>query len=112
MRPPRKNGIEKELSEKNQALMRDLERIGKRTTELNEGIVFEHEEGFYKSLRQASFLLGVVDPNVVGFDIEKDVIDGELVQLEASLAEGDHPGNEEPHAEEEEPVNDDGAGDQ
>ncbi|KOM31619.1 hypothetical protein LR48_Vigan01g117400 [Vigna angularis] len=75
---------------------------GKEIGALNDSVMYEHEEGFNKALRQASFLLGVTDPFVAGFDIEKDVIDGELVQLEEGepvgeeiLAAERQPGEEE-----------------
>lgn len=41
----------------------------------------KHEEGFFKALRQAAVLLKVHEPFAIGFDIEKDVCDGELVYL-------------------------------
>lgn len=76
--------------------------------------MFEHEEGFNKTLRQAFFfLLGVADPYAIGFDIEKDIINDILVQLEASLTEEESCSKEgDPTSEEEGPDHDDGVGGQ
>ncbi|KOM48069.1 hypothetical protein LR48_Vigan07g177300 [Vigna angularis] len=73
-------------------------------------VVFEHEEGFNKALRQASLRLRVVDPYAEGFYIEKDVIGGELVQLEDTPANEEIPIVEEQPAEEEEPADEDNGG--
>ncbi|KOM45407.1 hypothetical protein LR48_Vigan06g071300 [Vigna angularis] len=53
---------EAELVQKNQALTDDLLKSQERISELDAGIVFEHEEGFNKALRQASVLAGIQEP--------------------------------------------------
>ncbi|KOM30955.1 hypothetical protein LR48_Vigan01g051000 [Vigna angularis] len=67
----------------NRTLNDDLVKAKERVRELEESVVFEHEEGLNKALRQA----GVEDPFVLGFDIEKDVFDGVLVDLNAPANE-------------------------
>ncbi|KOM50621.1 hypothetical protein LR48_Vigan08g144800 [Vigna angularis] len=62
----------------NQALSLDVTKANEKIAELEATIVFEHEEGFNKALRQASLLAGVQDPFTLGFDIEKDIFDGVL----------------------------------
>ncbi|KOM51798.1 hypothetical protein LR48_Vigan09g045700 [Vigna angularis] len=59
-------------------------------SELEVGIVFEHEEGFNKALRQASILIGVKESFALGFDIENGVFDGVLVPLKLPAIE-EHP---------------------
>lgn len=71
----------KEQEKRTIALHEDLWATREKIVELNASIVNEHEEGFYKALRQAVVLLHVHEPFDVGFDIEKDVYDGELVYL-------------------------------
>ncbi|KOM39947.1 hypothetical protein LR48_Vigan04g014500 [Vigna angularis] len=65
----------------NRALTDDLTKAREKISELEAGIVFEHEEGFNKALHQASVLTGVHEPFALGFDIKKDVFDGVLVDL-------------------------------
>ncbi|KOM43594.1 hypothetical protein LR48_Vigan05g119900 [Vigna angularis] len=55
----------------------------------------EHEEGFNKALRQASVLAGIHEPFALGFNIEKDVFDGVLVDLN-TLADDEGPKTEGP----------------
>ncbi|KOM55346.1 hypothetical protein LR48_Vigan10g123800 [Vigna angularis] len=84
-----------ELLKTNQALTDDLTKARKRIPELEAGIVFEHEEGFNKALRQASVLAGIQEPFAVGFDIVKDVFYGVLVDLN-SMVDEEEPGTEGP----------------
>ncbi|KOM31999.1 hypothetical protein LR48_Vigan01g155500 [Vigna angularis] len=72
---------EAELRKTNQLLSADLAKANDKVAELEATIVFEHEEGFNKALRQASLLAGIQEPYALGFDIEKDVFDGVLVDL-------------------------------
>ncbi|KOM57440.1 hypothetical protein LR48_Vigan11g047300 [Vigna angularis] len=65
-----------------------------RIAELEATIVFEHEEGFNKALRQASLLAGIQEPFALGFDIEKDVFDGVLMDL--NTVDDEDPGVEGP----------------
>ncbi|KOM40307.1 hypothetical protein LR48_Vigan04g050500 [Vigna angularis] len=62
----------------NRALTDDLAMAKEKISELETGIVFEHEEGFNKALRQVSILARIREPYFLGFDIEKDVFDGEV----------------------------------
>lgn len=55
-----------------------------RISELNTSLVTEHEQGFYKALRQAEVLLKVEKPLALGFDLEKDVYDGVLTYVAPS----------------------------
>ncbi|KOM51767.1 hypothetical protein LR48_Vigan09g042600 [Vigna angularis] len=70
---------EKELSAENNALTSRLEQANEKIVELNVAVVVEHEEGFNKALHQACFLFGVTDQYSAGFDIEKEIIGGEMV---------------------------------
>lgn len=77
----RQKEVECGLREKTAALTEELARVKEKIAELNASIVVEHEEGFYKALRQAVVLLNGHEPFDVGFDIEKDVNGCELVHL-------------------------------
>ncbi|KOM29680.1 hypothetical protein LR48_Vigan743s001300 [Vigna angularis] len=77
----RQKSSENELLRSNRVLTDDLAKAKEKISELEAGIVFEHEEGFNKALRQASVLAGIQEPFALGFDIEKDVFDGVLVDL-------------------------------
>lgn len=65
------------LHEKNVALTEEAVGVNEEIAKLNARIIVEHEEGFYKALRQATVLLKVHEPFDVGFEID----DGELVHL-------------------------------
>lgn len=69
---------EQELTVEGKALTARLEQANERITALNTSVMIEHEEGFNKALRQASFLLGV-DPYAKGFDVMKKVYEGNFV---------------------------------
>jgi len=47
--------------------------------DLNNSIIQEHINGFEKGLRQATFFHREVDVTDVKFDVNKDVVDGRLV---------------------------------
>ena len=47
--------------------------------DLKNSIIQEHINGFEKGLRQAAFFHGGIDVTDVKFDVNKDVIDGRLV---------------------------------
>ncbi|KOM47183.1 hypothetical protein LR48_Vigan07g088700 [Vigna angularis] len=79
----------------NRVLTDDLARAKEKISELEAGIVFEPEEGFNKALRQASVLAGIQEPFALGFDIEKDVFDGVLVDLN-TMVDGEAPEIEGP----------------
>ncbi|KOM37445.1 hypothetical protein LR48_Vigan03g082700 [Vigna angularis] len=87
--------FENGLLRSNRALTDDLAKAKEKISELEAGIVFEHEEGFKKALRQASVLAGVHEPFALGFDIEKDVFDGVLVDLN-TMADDEGPETEGP----------------
>ncbi|KOM41312.1 hypothetical protein LR48_Vigan04g151000 [Vigna angularis] len=69
----KKKKMERGLLQKNRALTDDLVKAKEKISELEMGIVFEHEEGFNKALRQASVQMGVKESFTLGFDIEKDL---------------------------------------
>ncbi|KOM37734.1 hypothetical protein LR48_Vigan03g111600 [Vigna angularis] len=79
------------LLKKNRALADDLAKAKEKISELEAGIVFEHEEGFNKALCQVSVLVGVKESFALGFDIEKDVFDRVFVPLESPVAEETQP---------------------
>ncbi|KOM50267.1 hypothetical protein LR48_Vigan08g109400 [Vigna angularis] len=83
------------LFRSNRALTDDLAKAKEKVSELEAGIVFEHEEGFHKALRQASVLAGIQEHFALGFDIEEDVFDGVLVDLN-TLVDGKAPEIEGP----------------
>ncbi|KOM41307.1 hypothetical protein LR48_Vigan04g150500 [Vigna angularis] len=91
----RQRSSEVGLLKANQALTDDLAKARERIAELETSIVFEHEDGFNKALRQASVLTGIREPFALGFDIEKDVFDGVLVDLN-SIADDEGLGTEGP----------------
>ncbi|KOM57381.1 hypothetical protein LR48_Vigan11g041400 [Vigna angularis] len=101
---------EQELVVENMTFLGRLRWADDRIVTLNASIVFKHKEGFNKALRQMSLLLGIADPYAEGFDIEKDIIDGELVQLEDTLADEEIPVVEEQPTEEEESADEDDGG--
>ncbi|KOM32027.1 hypothetical protein LR48_Vigan01g158300 [Vigna angularis] len=90
----RQQNSEAGLHKANRALTNDLAKANERITELEATIVFEHEEGFNKALRQASLLAGIQEPFALGFDIEKDVFYGVLVDL--NTVDDEDPGVEGP----------------
>ena len=56
--------------------------------DLNNSIIQEHINGFEKGLRQATFFHREVDVTDVKFDVNKDVVDGRLVNVDdGSVAE-------------------------
>ncbi|KOM49174.1 hypothetical protein LR48_Vigan08g000100 [Vigna angularis] len=75
------NGKEKMI----ELLEADLEKAKRDNNQLKAKVArqrsSEHEEGFNKALRQAFVLTGIHEPFALGFDIEKDVFDGILVDL-------------------------------
>ncbi|KOM41032.1 hypothetical protein LR48_Vigan04g123000 [Vigna angularis] len=83
------------LLKSNQVLTDDLARAREKISELEAGIVFEHEKGFNKALHQAFVLAGIHEPFALGFDIEKDVFDGVLVDLN-SIVDDEGPKTEGP----------------
>ncbi|KOM57997.1 hypothetical protein LR48_Vigan11g103000 [Vigna angularis] len=92
----RQNKTEGGLLQKNRALTDDLVKAKEKISKLETGIVFEHEEGFNKALRQASVLAGIQEPYALGFDIQKHVFDGVLVHLIALVAEDEPQEMEDP----------------
>ena len=52
--------------------------------DLKSCIIQEHINGFQKGVRQASFFYENVDSNDVRFDVNKDVVDGVLIDEEES----------------------------
>jgi len=54
--------------------------------DLKNSIIQEHINGFEKGLRQAAFFHGEVDVTDVKFDVNKDVIDGRLVNEDEGSA--------------------------
>ncbi|KAG2399404.1 hypothetical protein LR48_Vigan04g136600 [Vigna angularis] len=68
----------------NEELTLEVAKAKEQIAELESTILFEHEEGFNKALRQVSLLAGVQDPFALGVDIEKDVFNGVLVDLNAA----------------------------
>ncbi|KOM51795.1 hypothetical protein LR48_Vigan09g045400 [Vigna angularis] len=74
---------EAERIKANEALSQDVAKAKEKIVELESTVMFEHEEGFDKALRQVSLLAGIPEPYSLGVDIEKDVFDGVLVDLNA-----------------------------
>ncbi|KOM29693.1 hypothetical protein LR48_Vigan746s000600 [Vigna angularis] len=68
----------------NEELTLEVTKAKEQIAELESIILFEHEEGFNKALRQVTLLAGVQDPLALGVDIEKDVFNGVLVDLNAA----------------------------
>ncbi|KOM57406.1 hypothetical protein LR48_Vigan11g043900 [Vigna angularis] len=68
----------------NEGLTLEVAKAKEQIVELESTILFEHEEGFNKALRQVTLLAGVQDPFALGVDIEKDVFNGVLVDLNAA----------------------------
>ncbi|KOM55212.1 hypothetical protein LR48_Vigan10g110400 [Vigna angularis] len=75
---------EAERVKANEELTLEVAKAKEQIVELESTILFEHEEGFNKALRQVTLLAGVQDPFSLGVDIEKDVFDGVLVDLNAA----------------------------
>jgi len=69
-----------ELKEKNGGLELELE-------DLKGCIIQEHINGFQKCLRQAAFFYKDIDVSDARFDVNKDVVDGELVSEAGSSPE-------------------------
>ncbi|KOM43727.1 hypothetical protein LR48_Vigan05g133200 [Vigna angularis] len=74
---------EEELQIQNDSLTAELVKANEAISTLNTNVQIEHEEGFTKALRQATFLLEV-DPLAVGFDISQDVYDGKMLPVGGS----------------------------
>ncbi|KOM43634.1 hypothetical protein LR48_Vigan05g123900 [Vigna angularis] len=68
----------------NEELTLEVAKAKEQVAELESTILFEHEEGFNKALRQVTLFAGVQDPFALGVDIEKDVFNGVLVDLNAA----------------------------
>ncbi|KAG2403618.1 uncharacterized protein HKW66_Vig0189050 [Vigna angularis] len=68
----------------NEELTLEVAKAKEQIAELESTILFEHEEGFNKALRQVTLLAGVQDPFALGVDIEKDVFNDVLVDLNAA----------------------------
>ncbi|KOM56904.1 hypothetical protein LR48_Vigan10g279600 [Vigna angularis] len=68
----------------NEELALEVAKAKEQIAELESTVLFEHEEGFNKALRQVTLLAGVQDPFALGVDIEKDVFNGVLVDLNAA----------------------------
>ncbi|KOM28756.1 hypothetical protein LR48_Vigan583s000700 [Vigna angularis] len=75
---------ESDRAKANEELTLEVAKAKEQIAELESTILFEHEEGFNKALRQVTLLAGVQDPFSLGVDIEKDVFDGVLVDLNAA----------------------------
>ncbi|KAG2396558.1 uncharacterized protein HKW66_Vig0228330 [Vigna angularis] len=75
---------ESDRAKANEELTLEVAKTKEQIAELESTILFEHEEGFNKALRQVTLLAGVQDPFSLGVDIEKDVFDGVLVDLNAA----------------------------
>ena len=71
-----------EMKEKHDELEMEME-------DLKSCIIQEHINGFQKGLRQAVFFYKNVDGNGARFDVNKDVVDGVLVEEAESSPEGD-----------------------
>ncbi|QCE03304.1 hypothetical protein DEO72_LG8g1328 [Vigna unguiculata] len=71
-----------EMKEKHDGLEVEME-------DLKSCIIQEHINGFQKGLRQAAFFYKDVDVNDARFDVNKDVVDGVLVDEAKSSLEGD-----------------------
>jgi len=71
-----------EIKEKHDGLKVEME-------DLKSCIIQEHINGFQKGVRQAAFFYENVDVNDARFDVNKDVIDGVLVDEAKSSPEGD-----------------------
>jgi len=71
-----------DIKEKHDGLEGELE-------DLKRCIIQEHINGFQKGVRQASFFYENVDGNDVRFDVNKDVVDGVLIDEAKSSPEGD-----------------------
>ncbi|KOM56661.1 hypothetical protein LR48_Vigan10g255300 [Vigna angularis] len=74
---------EAERTKANEVLTSEVAKAKEKIAELESTVMFEHEEGFNKALRQVSLLAGIPEPYSLGVDIEKDVFDGILVDLQA-----------------------------
>ncbi|QCD89347.1 hypothetical protein DEO72_LG4g291 [Vigna unguiculata] len=70
-----------DIKEKHDGLEGELE-------DLKSCIILEHINGFQKGVRQASFYYENVDANDVRFDVNKDVVDGVLIDEAKSSPEG------------------------
>lgn len=60
----------------------ELKAAEEKISSLNDSLVAEHEDGFYKALRQAEVLLNIERPLKLGFNLYKDVYGGVLVDIE------------------------------
>lgn len=70
----------------------ELKVAEEKITSLNDSLVAEHEDGFYKAIRQAQVLLNMEKPLALGFDIYKDVYNGVLMDIEQPAETGADPG--------------------
>ena len=68
-----------ELEEDCDDLKEKYDRAVGELDDLKNSIIQEHINGFEKGLRQAAFFHGEIDVTDVKFDVNKDVIDGRLV---------------------------------
>ncbi|XP_022632539.1 putative DNA helicase ino80 [Vigna radiata var. radiata] len=59
----------------------DLKTAEDKIISLNDSLVAEHEDGFYKAIRQVEVLMKVEKPLSLGFDIYKDVYHGVLMDI-------------------------------
>jgi len=69
-------------------LKKKHDRLEGELEDLKSCIIQEHINGFQKGVRQASFFYENVDANDVRFDVNKDVVDGVLIDEEESSPEG------------------------
>jgi len=90
-----------ELEEYYDDLKEKYDRAVGELDDLKNSIIQEHINGFEKGLRQAAFFHGKIDVTDVKFDVNKDVIDGRLVNQDVdSDGEEAEAGVEEKAAEE------------
>ncbi|KOM26401.1 hypothetical protein LR48_Vigan267s000200 [Vigna angularis] len=75
---------EAERTKANEVLTFEVAKAKEKIAELESTVMFEHEEGINKALRQVSLLAGTPEPYSLGVDIEKDVFDGVLVDLQVA----------------------------
>lgn len=60
----------------------ELKAAEEKIVSLNDNLVAEHEDGFYKAVRQVEVLLNIQKPLELGFDIYKDVYNGVMMDIE------------------------------
>ena len=69
----------KDLEENNEELREKYSGIESELEDLNNHVIQEHINGFNKGLRQATFFCKEVDVADLKYDVNKDVVDGRLV---------------------------------